>query len=217
MKYLSQINTLLGVAGFLVVVYTFSVTFFKSNPVRPVAVSVERATPPPMEPEPGNITTTFETTTMPQSALGTVRLPATARTVGQSRSGNSPSSPRRRPSPPPARRDAGSGTPIWQGAADPIVNAEGGVMPSAPANRSGVSQEINQRPTTRPSASRSRSTPARAVFPGSTTIDRSPSGRPVARPRPQPPAGAESQKRDFATDPNSPPVRSSLPESRPPR
>lgn len=216
MKYLNQINTLVGVAGLLVVVYTFSVTFFEGNPVRPVAVSVERATPPPMNPEPGSITTSFGAATTPQSALGTVRSPASPRTVSQGRTSNNTTSPRRRPSAPPTRRDAGPGTPTWQGAADPIVNAAGGIMPGASADRPGPSQGAS-RPTTRPPASRSQSTPARAISPGSTTIERSPSGRAVARPRPQPPAGAESQKRDFATDPNSPPVRSSLPESRPPQ
>lgn len=209
MKYANQVNILLAVIGVVVVAYTFGITFFSAS--ANVNLEIGSLAPDGTRSNEASPALLNDSTTR----LGAVE---TQRTQSSQRSSATNPKPVWRG---PVGTAAGaaaanrvgrvptSNLPVWKGPTPPesmpgVGSQQQRTQPQQPA--------MNRTPT-RPQRQPSRS-PGTNPFQSSTADDGGPSSQ-VSRPGPPP--GAESAKRGPDPDAPAPPVRSSMPETRPPQ
>lgn len=216
MKYANQINIAIAGIAFLVLLYVFSLTFWKTDSVDLIEFDSAEIPPEIMQtlgdgpPRMRNATTT------------STQAISTPRGAGMRRSGSA--LPTWQPSNQTASPPATANTPTWNG--PPISEALG--SRDEAVQRSGSPRVNRQRDLTSVQSNRSSRGGSATVGVGGSPgpsgpsaplggSDAGPDGRARSFSPSQPPvSGAEDQKR--GPDPNEPPppVRSSMPASRPP-
>lgn len=209
MKYANQVNILLAVIGVVVVAYTFGLTFFSAAPT--VNLEIGSLAPDRVRSNEASPALLSDSTTR----LGAVE---TQRTQNTQRQGTMNQKPVWRGPVGTATGAAAAGRvgrvptsnlPVWKGPVPPE---------SVPSVGSQQERTFQQQPAVNRTPARPQRQPSRGPesnpFQSGTASDGGPAGQ-VSRPGPPP--GAEAAKRGPDPDAPPPPVRSSMPENRPPQ
>lgn len=222
MKYANQLNLALALAGIVVLLYTFSATFFSPAPsvtIDPVRLRELGASRAGMSTEAG-VALQLEATTQTLPVDQARQRRELLQTPRSAEGGPRPTGGLVMPSAGQARPTAGPGS-VSGRRSNPAPAAAGGprrVTSLPPRSTTRVVQSGSRLPqeagsTPGEQGADSRSQPSGLVGSGGSTPP--PGTPPPGVPQPRP--GAEVEKRNEPTQPPPPPFRSSMPANRPPQ